>query len=532
MIDFNINRGPSTVLFSEPGIVNPRLIIEEGCWYLCTDTAELFLGIQAEAGLTLKRINEFDASNPDYVNVIETLSSEINSIKDNYAKKSDIAGFVTEQDVITVIEQHEALATVTEVKTKLDKEIIPTVQETILPAVQKVETEVLPTIQELAEKAATQEWVQKQTFATEGFVSEKISKIDIPSKVSELTNDTGFITLADVPEVDLSNTANKVHFHDEYALKEHQHDDLYEAKGAAEAVKNELLNGAGEAFDSLKELGDLINTNKNALNTLESIAANKADKEHSHSDYALKSSLENFAAKTDIPTSTSQLTNDNGYITENELDSKGFITDISDKADKVLFTSDKFVTNPIGSFAKNENIKGLSMAELFAKLLGLKDIPEETPDSPLEILVAEIKQNSIPVLQGGIKSDGSVVVEDNKSIYDYFEFTIDTQKSAPAEMTEGTSAFYEVKDTSNEVIEHGYQIYTIASGRGTFWRVAIAEGLTIKEVRMYDVGQAQWVAYSPTFIATDEKVTIDSYTYVIYQSSDRANKEVLRLIVE
>ena len=61
MLDFNIRRGLSSVLFSEPGVVNPRLAIEEGCWYLCTDTAELFLGINTESGLTLKRINEVKA---------------------------------------------------------------------------------------------------------------------------------------------------------------------------------------------------------------------------------------------------------------------------------------------------------------------------------------------------------------------------------------------------------------------------------------------------------------------------------------
>ena len=58
MEDFKIRRGPSSILFSSPGIVNPRLILEEGCWYLCTDTAELSLCVLTNLGdLTLKRIN-------------------------------------------------------------------------------------------------------------------------------------------------------------------------------------------------------------------------------------------------------------------------------------------------------------------------------------------------------------------------------------------------------------------------------------------------------------------------------------------
>jgi hypothetical protein len=70
MTDFKIRRGLSTVLFTEPGVVNPRLVIEEGCWYLCTDTAELFLGVLAEGVLSLKRINEKSATGngPSYDN--------------------------------------------------------------------------------------------------------------------------------------------------------------------------------------------------------------------------------------------------------------------------------------------------------------------------------------------------------------------------------------------------------------------------------------------------------------------------------
>lgn len=44
------------------------------------------------------------------------------------------------------------------------------------------------------------------------------------------------------------------------------------------ALKNELLNGAGEAYDTLKELGDLIDENTDALSVLETVASSKQDK--------------------------------------------------------------------------------------------------------------------------------------------------------------------------------------------------------------------------------------------------------------
>ena len=60
MADFKIRRGLSTALFvnGSDGNINPKLIIEDGCWYLCTDTAALFLGVVLEDGSKhLKRIN-------------------------------------------------------------------------------------------------------------------------------------------------------------------------------------------------------------------------------------------------------------------------------------------------------------------------------------------------------------------------------------------------------------------------------------------------------------------------------------------
>ena len=51
---------------------------------------------------------------------------------------------------------------------------------------------------------------------------------------------------------------------------------------AVAAVKNDLLNGAGTAYDTLKELGDLIDDNKDAIDALEEIAAGKANATHTH----------------------------------------------------------------------------------------------------------------------------------------------------------------------------------------------------------------------------------------------------------
>ena len=54
------------------------------------------------------------------------------------------------------------------------------------------------------------------------------------------------------------------------------------ATNAANKVKNDLLNGAGAAYDTLKELGDLIDDNQDAIDALETVASGKADAEHTH----------------------------------------------------------------------------------------------------------------------------------------------------------------------------------------------------------------------------------------------------------
>lgn len=50
---------------------------------------------------------------------------------------------------------------------------------------------------------------------------------------------------------------------------------LAEAQTYADGIKNDLLNGAGAAYDTLKELGDLIDVNVDAIDALEEVAASK-----------------------------------------------------------------------------------------------------------------------------------------------------------------------------------------------------------------------------------------------------------------
>ena len=96
MADFKIRRGKSTTLFVSPGVVNPRLVIEEGCWYLCTDTAELFVGLVDDAGTpVLKRINgEVPEQEPDIGGSSTTqLESMVKDLEDRLVLLEDVELF-------------------------------------------------------------------------------------------------------------------------------------------------------------------------------------------------------------------------------------------------------------------------------------------------------------------------------------------------------------------------------------------------------------------------------------------------------
>ena len=54
-------------------------------------------------------------------------------------------------------------------------------------------------------------------------------------------------------------------------------ENLTEAKEYSDNIKNDLLNGAGGAYDTLKELGELIDVNHDAIDVLETIANNNME---------------------------------------------------------------------------------------------------------------------------------------------------------------------------------------------------------------------------------------------------------------
>lgn len=136
-------------------------------------------------------------------------------------------------------------------------------------------------------------------YYTESEVDSKISAVN--TNITNITNGSVIVKEAEhATNADIATTAttagsatkatqdgNGKEISSTYETKDDATAKLAEAKShadsaastAATAVKNDLLNGAGAAYDTLKELGDLIDENVSAIDALEAVAANKKDKD-------------------------------------------------------------------------------------------------------------------------------------------------------------------------------------------------------------------------------------------------------------
>ena len=202
----------------------------------------------------------------------------------------------------------------------------------------------------------------------------------IPVKTSQLTNDSGYITLNDVPEVDLSGYSKTGHTHDDLYYTETEINtklngkqdtisdlntirsgatlgatalqavpERYATKEYVGGEVSKLVGSAPETLNTLEELAQALNNNADIVTVLNNAIATKAsiDDLSAYTTNALHEELKaevdenelvaaqaltklnnEKANKSDIPTSLSQLTNDSGYVTTEALDAKGYLNAI------------------------------------------------------------------------------------------------------------------------------------------------------------------------------------------------------------
>ena len=195
----------------------------------------------------------------------------------------------------------------------------------------------------------------KDASARQG-LNNKANKSDIPTKTSQLTNDSEFAT--------------QTYVRNEIANAQLSGEDGVDLSGYA--TKDELNNKANKS-DIPTKTSQLTNDSGYATQTyVKNEIANaqlSGDDGVDLSGYATKDELNNKANKSEIPTKVSQLTNDKNYltsvpseyVTETELNQKGYITqhqDISHLATKEELSKKQ---NTLISGINIKTINGISL---------------------------------------------------------------------------------------------------------------------------------------------------------------------------
>ncbi len=512
MTDLNIRYGPSSSIFIN-GQINPKLIIEAGCWYLCTDTAELFLGVDTGIDLTLKRINDPAIAIP--VDEL-VLRSDLTELKQEIIQivQPDVEEVKTKVETVLPKVENEIVPTISEVKTKVEEEILPKV-ETVDTLKNWVENkEYLQDID--LEGYATESYVKKaiaeaelngkevdlsglatkddiKNLATASYVDEKVAEIaipEVPTKVSELLNDKNYISEIPNEYVTDSELAAKGY------LTEHQSLANYATKTFVEnAVAENQPNLTKYALKTdLPDVSNFLTSVPSEYVTDDKLAAKSYLTEtKAAAEYAKKSDLfsKSYNDLTDTPVipSISGLATEayvdkavaNLDIPDVDLSAYALKADVSVKADEIPFISDKYVTNALGSFVAGDTVKGLTIAELFAKLLGLSNI---NPDSKtLEEIIQEIKINEQAMY--AVNSSGEL----EKLAFNYLEFDQTSAKAVPTE-----SGFYQIFDDAGNLVESGYQELQAYSDE-VYYVIALPKDIdynTMIAVQGYDTLNGAW----------------------------------------
>lgn len=478
-------------------------------------------------------------------------------------------------------------------------------------------------IDEFATKTFVEEAIKDVTSAdlsnyynkteTENLVNDAVKAIsvpEVPTNVSAFTNDAQYTTLEEVAS--------------QGYLTEHQ--DLSEyAKSADVDVIEENVNGliatVTSNSSSIVDIQDAVDDNTTAI---ASIQENVDTVESDIIDLKAKTTATDRdieIIRTQLVTKTSQLENDSGYlteatlpdfvqpdevkdlvtladveaagfiksftvpeeyVTESELNERGFITDVSGKADighthsyedltdtpvipsvdglaseeyvdqaianidipeavdtsrfvttdsltaslatkanDVPFADDYRVGTNLGGFVVDESLQGMTVVQILTKLLGLT-----------KYVAPEVPEGSSAVVEEIITNQDTIYSHDENGNLVETEFVNATWTEAEAApQMNGVSTFYQIVDAEGTVIESGYQEATTYNEEA-WLTIALPDYIESFTVKQYDGLRNGWYEVNFVFEKAAEQ-TIDGYIiWTVPEKYEVMSGSTYRFVIE
>lgn len=156
----------------------------------------------------------------------------------------------------------------------------------------------------------------------------------IPTKTSELNNDSGFITESQTPVKSVDGEVGNVVTN---SIK-------FVQQGLTESQKQQARVNIGAGVSSFD--GDY-----NSLNNLPTIPS-KTSQLSNDSDFITSSALEPYAKKTEIPVKVSQIENDNGYITEEQAKNAAPVQSVNGDTGNITISTDSIGAIPVSDITQ------------------------------------------------------------------------------------------------------------------------------------------------------------------------------------
>lgn len=282
-----------------------------------------------------------------------------------------------------------------------------------------------------------------------------------------------------------------------------QHNEIEDLVTLSEVAEAGFIKSVPEEYVTATELADRQFITEESLSQKGFITdvSDKADKDHTHSyndltDLPAIPSIEGLATEEYVNQAIADIDIPEAIDTSKFITNEGLATALKGKANDVPFTQDYRVGTPLGGFILDDSLQNMTIQAILTKLLGLT-----------LYVKPEVPEGSSESIQEIISNESTIYSQDANGnlIETPFAYTTWTPKEA-ADQNEGLNTFYQIINEDGSVAESGYQEVT-EYNEEAWLTVALPDTITAVKVKMYDPDVQDWVETNFPLELTGEHTT-------------------------